>query len=118
MREEKVQLAVLREYVWSLPSWRVAKENWLIFGVNIVAWGFQWGSPGSQMANTWLLLWSRWVERRKGAFSSFKRVLLVYNLLESGYGKWARFGGKYCCLGAWMGVPRVPDGQYMALCHE
>ena len=37
-------------------------------------------------------------------------------------GKWLRrlacFGGKYCCLGALIGVPRVPDDNYMALCHR
>ena len=47
----------------------------------------------------------RWGERRKGAFGSFKRVLLVLTLLESGQGQWARFGGKYCYLGALMGAP-------------
>ena len=55
MREEKVNLAVLREYYWSLLSWKVAEENRLVLGVNIVVWGLQWGSPGSQMANTWPL---------------------------------------------------------------
>ena len=53
MREEKVHLAVLREYYWSSHSWKAAKENGLISGVNIVVWGLQWGSPGSQMADTW-----------------------------------------------------------------
>ena len=59
----------------------------------------------------------RWVERRKGTFGSFERVLLVLTILESSKGKWACFRGKYCCLGAPMEDPRVPDGQYMALCH-
>ena len=48
-------LLVLREYYWSLPSWKAAKENGLVLGVNIVVWGLRWGSPGSQMANTWPL---------------------------------------------------------------
>ena len=51
----------------------------------------------------------RWVERRKGAFGSFERVLLFLPLLKSGKANWAHFGGKYCCLGAPMGVTRVPD---------
>ena len=55
MREEKVHLAVLRENYWSLPSKKAAMENRLVLGVNIVVWGLQWGSPGSQMANTWPL---------------------------------------------------------------
>ena len=55
MREEKVHLAVLREYYWSLLSWKVAKENRFVLGVNIVVWGLQWGSPGSHMADTWPL---------------------------------------------------------------
>ena len=59
----------------------------------------------------------RWVERRKVAFGSLERILLVLILLESSYGKRAGFGGKYCCLVAPMGVPRVPDGWYMAPCH-
>ena len=52
----------------------------------------------------------RWDVGRKGAFGSFERVLLVLTLLESGLGQQAHFGGKYCYLGALMGVPRVPDG--------
>ena len=55
MREEKVHLAVLREYYWSLPSWKEAKEKGLVLGVNIVVWGLGWGFPGSQMADTWPL---------------------------------------------------------------
>ena len=47
LREEKVQLAVLREYFWSLPSWKVTKENGLILGVCIVVLGLGWGSSGS-----------------------------------------------------------------------
>ena len=30
------------------------------------------------------LPWVRWVEKRKGAFGSFERVLLFLTLLESG----------------------------------
>ena len=55
MRDEKVHLAVLREYYWSLLSWKVTEENRFVLGVNIVVWGLQWGSPGSQMADTWAL---------------------------------------------------------------
>ena len=55
---------------------------------------------------------------KKGAFGIFKRFLLFLTLLESGYGKYACFKGKYCYLRALMGVPRVPDGQYMSPCHE
>ena len=51
LREEKVHLAILREYYWSLPSWKAAKENGLVLGVNMVVWGLGWGSPGSQIAD-------------------------------------------------------------------
>ena len=51
MREEKVHLAVSREYYWSLPSWKAAKENGLVLGVNMVVWGLGWGSPGSHIVN-------------------------------------------------------------------
>ena len=44
-------------------SSKAVKENGLILGVNIVVWGLQWGSPGSQMADTWLLARVTWVER-------------------------------------------------------
>ena len=47
MREEKVHLAVLREYYWSLPSWKAAKENELVSGVYMVVWG----SPGSHIVD-------------------------------------------------------------------
>ena len=39
LREEKVHLAVSKECYWSLPSWKAAKENRLVLGVNIVVWG-------------------------------------------------------------------------------
>ena len=55
MRDKKLHLAVLREDYWYLPSWKAAKDNGLVLGVNIVVWGLQWGSPGSQTADTWLL---------------------------------------------------------------
>ena len=55
MRKEKVYLAVSREYNWSLPFWNAAKDKGLVLGVNIVVWGLQWGSPGSQMADAWPL---------------------------------------------------------------
>ena len=55
LREEKVHLAILREYYRSLPSRKVAKENKLVLGENIVVLGLQWGSPGSHMADTWPL---------------------------------------------------------------
>ena len=51
MREEKVHLAVWREYYWSLPSWKAAKENELVLGVNMVVWGLGWGSPGSHIVD-------------------------------------------------------------------
>ena len=41
MREEKVHLAVLKEYYWSLPSWKAAEEKGVISGVNIVVWGLR-----------------------------------------------------------------------------
>ena len=82
LREEKVHLAILREYYWSLPSRKAAKENWLFLGV---LFG---GSDGCPQGPRWPihgpLPWARWVERRKGAFGSFERELLVLTLSESG----------------------------------
>ena len=51
-----MHLAVLREYYWSIPSWKAAKENGLVSGENIVVLGLQWGSTGSHMADTWPLV--------------------------------------------------------------
>ena len=96
----------------------MAKDYRLVLGVNIVVWGLQWGLAGSRWPIHGPMPQVRGVERKKGAFGSFERVLLFLTLLESGYGKYDHFGGKYCCLRALMGVPRVPDGQYMAPCHE
>ena len=45
---------------------------------------------------------------------NIQRVLLTLTLLISGKGKHACFRGKYCYLGAPIGTPRVPDGQYVA----
>ena len=39
LREEKVHLAILREYYWSLPSRKAAKKNKLVLGENIVVLG-------------------------------------------------------------------------------
>ena len=50
-----MHLTILREYYWSLPSWKAATENGIVSGENIVVLGLQWGSPGSQKADTWLL---------------------------------------------------------------
>ena len=80
--------------------------------------GSNWEPKGPRWLIDGPMPWVRWVERRKGAFGSFKRVLLVLALLEAAKDNGACFGGKYCCLGAPMGVPRVTDGQYMAPCHE
>ena len=55
LEKKKVHMAIWREYYWSLPSWKVAKENGLVSGVNIVVWGFCWGPSGSQLADTWPL---------------------------------------------------------------
>ena len=46
--------------------------------------------------------------------TSIERVLLILTLLTSGSEKRARFVGEYCYLGVPMGVPWVPDGQYVA----
>ena len=88
-------------------SWKAAKENRLVLGVNIVVWGFNGGPQGPRWPIHGPMPWVRWVERRKGAFCSFERVLLVHTLLKSGYGKRAHFGGKYCCLGVYGPMPRV-----------
>ena len=45
---------------------------------------------------------------------NIERVLLILTLLISVSGKCACFRGKYCYLGAQIGTPRVPDGQYRA----
>ena len=43
LREERVHLADSREYYWSLPSWKVAKDYGLVSGVNIVVKGAPMG---------------------------------------------------------------------------
>ena len=61
-------------------------------------------------------------------FTPYKGINLIQaNWRSGGYGaiihncggplrgKRARFRGKYCYLGAPIGTPGVPDGQYMAL---
>ena len=110
LRKEKVHLAVLRENYWSLPSWKAAKENGLVSGVNIVVWGLQWGSPGSQLANTWPLATGEvgWEKKRciwqfqesitgcyqktKNSFFSKKSPLAKTTFLKTGSAKRA----KYC----------------------
>ena len=60
------------------------KENGLVSGVNIVVWGLGWGPQGPSWPIYGPSPQARWGERRKGAFGSFERVLLVLTLLESG----------------------------------
>ena len=62
------------------------------------------------MVDLWPHATGEVAREKKGAFARFKRVLLVRTLLKSSYGIKACSGGKYCCLGAPMGVSRVPDG--------
>ena len=61
------------------------------------------GSDEGPQGSRWLihgpLPHVKWVEKRKVFFGSLERVLLVLTLLESGSGKEACFGGKYCCYG-------------------
>ena len=76
MREEKVHLAVSRKYNKSLPSWRAAKEDGLVSGANIIVWGLQWGSPSSQMADSW---------------PHAEKVYLAHGVLEDPKGQ---FGGQ------------------------
>ena len=76
------------------------------------------GSDGGPQEPRWPihgpLAWVRWVERRKGAFGDFERVLLILTLLLCDLGKRAHFRGKYWAL---IGVPGVPDGRYKAPGH-
>ena len=78
-----VHLAVSRENNWSLSSWLAAKDNGLIMGVNFVVWGLRLDLQGPRWPTHCPLPQVRWVERRKGAFGSFQRVLLVLTLLET-----------------------------------
>ena len=81
------------------------------------------GSDEGPQGSRWLihgpLPHVKWVEKRKGPFGSLERVLLVLTLLESGSGKQARFRGKFCCLGAPMGVPKsqMADTWPLATCE-
>ena len=50
------------------------------------------------------------LRKKNASYGSIERVLLIFTLLKSGSGKCARFGGKYCYLGAPMGVPGFPAG--------
>ena len=74
----------------------MAQENVLVSGVNIVIWG-----PGG-------------LRKENTSDDNIQRVLLTLTLLLSDSGKHACFRGKYCYLGAPIGTPRVPDGQYVA----
>ena len=52
--EKKGAFGSFERVLLVLTLWKVAEENGLVLGVNIVVWGLRWRSPGSQMANTWL----------------------------------------------------------------
>ena len=54
------------------------------------------------------------LRKENASDDNIERVLLILTLLISGSGKRARFRGKYCYLGAPMGVPGVPAGRYVA----
>ena len=55
------------------------------------------------------------MRKENASDDNIERVLLILTLLISGSGKHACFRGKYCYLGALIGTPGVPDGQYVAL---
>ena len=57
------------------------------------------------------------LRKKNASYDSIERVLLILTLLISGSGKRACFGGKCCYLRALMGVPGVPDGQYVGPCQ-
>ena len=52
------------------------------------------------------------MRKENASDDNIEKVLLILTLLISGSEKRARFGGKYCYLGAPMGVPGVPDGLW------
>ena len=54
------------------------------------------------------------MRKENASDDNIERVLLILTLLISGSGKRACFRGKYCYLGAPIGTPWVPDGQYVA----
>ena len=54
------------------------------------------------------------LRKENASDDNIERVLLILTLLGSGSEKRARFRGKYCYLGAPIGTPGVPDGQYVA----
>ena len=112
-----VHLAVLWENYWSFPSWKAAKKNGLVLGVNNVVWGSD-GDLRVPASRNMAPCQERWVEKKNGLFGSFERELLVFFLPESGQEKQACFRGKYICLKALMGVPGVSADQYIAPCQE
>ena len=53
------------------------------------------------------------LRKENASYDNIERVLLILTLLISGSRKRACFRGKYCYLGAPIGPPGVPDGQYV-----
>ena len=74
-------LAILRENPWSLPSQKTAKENGFVSGVVLLFLVSDRGPQGPSWPIHGPLPQARGGERRKGAFGSFERVLLVLTLL-------------------------------------
>ena len=105
LREEKVHLALWREYYRSLPSWEEAKENRLVLGVNIVVWGLKWGSPGSQMADTWPHAMSEVSWENKRCMWQFQECITGPSPLGK---RLRKKDSKYWYLGAPMGHGTLP----------
>ena len=62
----------------------MAKEKGLVSGAKLLFGASNGGPQGPRLPIHGPLPRVRWVERRKGAFGSFERVLMVLTLLESG----------------------------------
>ena len=107
----------VRELLVFFSSWKAAKKNGLVLGVNNVVWGSD-GDLRVPASRNMAPCQERWVEKKNGLLGSFERELLVFFLPESGQEKQACFRGKYICLKALMGVPGVSADQYIAPCQE
>ena len=73
-------LAILGQEDGSLPTWRVDKENWVVWEY---IWRFGGSDGGTQGPIGLIMAWMKWIEKRNGAIGNFRAGQWVFTDAEN-----------------------------------